>query len=356
IPQRFPDVEEWSDPDPLGNQAATQFDVINCGRDGVGGALSCGQGSLWRVQVLRDGIRPDGTKFINKDPVQLQVGRQGGLGFRAEVLVEDTHTSIDLFKQGWKSVYINWPKERLSCCTYPPNSVKWRWRQVLRWHQGAVQLALWKGWSYAISGEHWASVFQKVFAFDAMSYFLQAFAGEILLVFPIIYGFTNIAPFNTWNLEFGIYFFPFMLTGVLPTVASLGWLKTDSGKVMRDEQIWFSTSFVQIYAVWHAVWGTISRKDPSNAWTAKCPVWPLYVTFLVLIVSSSYNTYLWSQNNFESPWVWVSCMGSSLFALHSMWPVVAFGLGVTLPPTFYTRIFGILVVMTLVSLWLLGSE
>lgn len=39
-----------------------------------------------------------------------QVGRQGGLGFRAEVLIEDTHTSIDLFRQGWKSVYVNFPK------------------------------------------------------------------------------------------------------------------------------------------------------------------------------------------------------------------------------------------------------
>lgn len=38
-----------------------------------------------------------------------QVGQQGGLGFRAEVLIEDTHTSIDLFRQGWRSVYVNFP-------------------------------------------------------------------------------------------------------------------------------------------------------------------------------------------------------------------------------------------------------
>lgn len=50
-PQRFYNHEEWHDPDPLGNQAATQFDIINPGRDGAGGVLSCGQGSVWRVQV-----------------------------------------------------------------------------------------------------------------------------------------------------------------------------------------------------------------------------------------------------------------------------------------------------------------
>ncbi|CAM9128076.1 unnamed protein product [Discosporangium mesarthrocarpum] len=358
IPQRFQDVREWNDPDPLGNQAVTQFDIINCGRDGVGGALSCGQGSVWRVQVLRDGIRPDGSTFISKTPVEdQQIGRQGGLGFRSEVLVEDTHTSIDLFKQGWKSVYVNFPKEVLASCTYPPNTVKWRWRQVLsRWHQGAVQLALWKGWGYSFSGEHWGSMFQKVFAFDAMSYFFQSFAGGILLAFPIVYGWTNVAPFNTWNIEFGLYFFPFILTGVMPTMAALGWQRTSSAKVMRDEQIWFASCFVQIYAMCHCLWGSCRGKDPSNAWTARCPVWPLYITFLGVISSSVYNTFDWINRGFETPWVWVSCLGASFFALHSMWPVVAFGLGVTLPPTFYTRIFGLLIVISLVSIWLIGSE
>lgn len=52
-PQRFHDRKDWNDPDPLGNQAATQFDIVNSGRDGAGGALSCGQGSVWRVQVGR---------------------------------------------------------------------------------------------------------------------------------------------------------------------------------------------------------------------------------------------------------------------------------------------------------------
>lgn len=30
-----------------------------------------------------------------------------------------------------------------------------------RWHQGAVQLAMWKGWGYAMSGENWGTSFQK---------------------------------------------------------------------------------------------------------------------------------------------------------------------------------------------------
>jgi hypothetical protein len=41
LPQRFDDVVNWNDPDPLGNQAATQFDVVNPGRDGMGGNGCC---------------------------------------------------------------------------------------------------------------------------------------------------------------------------------------------------------------------------------------------------------------------------------------------------------------------------
>lgn len=35
---------------------------------------------------------------------------------------------------------------------------------IFRWHQGAVQLAMWKGWRYAVLGENWGTLFQKVTA------------------------------------------------------------------------------------------------------------------------------------------------------------------------------------------------
>ena len=39
------------------------------------------------------------------------------------------------------------------------------WRIVVvpfnRWHQGAVQLAMWKGWKFAMGGETWGAFFQK---------------------------------------------------------------------------------------------------------------------------------------------------------------------------------------------------
>lgn len=72
-----------------------QYDVINIGKDGIGAVSSSGQGSLWRVEALK-GRLPDGKTGVDPKDLSL-VGHQ--LGFRAEMLIEDTHTSIDLFRQ-----------------------------------------------------------------------------------------------------------------------------------------------------------------------------------------------------------------------------------------------------------------
>lgn len=42
--------------------------------------------------------------------------------------------------QGWRSVYVNEPGEVLAWCTHQPTNLSWRIKQVLRWHQGAVQI------------------------------------------------------------------------------------------------------------------------------------------------------------------------------------------------------------------------
>ncbi|CAM9163729.1 unnamed protein product [Phaeothamnion confervicola] len=359
VPQRFEDVKDWKDPDPLGNQAMLQFDVVNCGRDGVGSAMSCGQGSIWRVQALRNGIRPDGSKYAS-GPEAALIGRQGGLGFRSEVLIEDTHTSIDLFKQGWKSVYVNFPGEILAQCTHAPDTVKWRVKQVLRWHQGAAQLLLWKGPKYAVSGDAWANNWQRIFALDALTYFLQAFSGQVLLVFPVIYGFTGNSPFNSLALSFALVFFPFIITATMPTVLAMSWRHTKfetSTAVMRDEQFWFSTSYVQLFAMMNVTYGTITRADPADAWLTTCPVWPLYGTFFLIMAAAVFNTAKWMGGTpaFDAPWVWVSCMGACVFAMHSLWPMVSFGLGITAPPAYYNRVFGLLVAMTIVALWMMNG-
>ena len=79
------------------------------------------------------------------------------------MLIEDTHTSIDMFRAGWKSVYVNEPGEHLSECMHQPNSIAWRVKQVLRWHQGAVQLLFFKGIGYTSFGMGFPTFWHRVY-------------------------------------------------------------------------------------------------------------------------------------------------------------------------------------------------
>lgn len=117
--------------------------------------------------------------------------------------------------------------------------------------------------------------------------------------------------------------------------------------------MWFATAYVQIFALFNVLRTRLLRRDPADAWTATCPVWPVYLQFLAITAAMVNNTVSWARSNFDMPWVWVSCMGACLFALHSIWPLVSFGLGLTMPPAFYTRVFGMLILMTLVAFWML---
>jgi hypothetical protein len=76
-----------------------------------------------------------------------------------------------------------------------------------------------------------------VYAFDQATYYLQAIPGYILLLMPIIYGLTGESPFNTEVAQFFLYFTPFLVTTMLPTLISGNWRGIDSNKLQRDEQV-----------------------------------------------------------------------------------------------------------------------
>jgi hypothetical protein len=76
-----------------------------------------------------------------------------------------------------------------------------------------------------------------VYAFDQATYYLQAIPGYILLLMPIIYGLTGESPFNTEVAQFFLYFTPFLVTTMLPTLISGSWRGIDSNKLQRDEQV-----------------------------------------------------------------------------------------------------------------------
>lgn len=94
-------------------------------------------------------------------------------------------------------MYVNEPGEVLAWCTHQPSSLTWRIKQVLRWHQGAVQLLLFKGIRYTSFGGHFPTMWHRLYAFDQATYYLQAIPGYVLLIMPIVYGVTGTPPFVT---------------------------------------------------------------------------------------------------------------------------------------------------------------
>eukprot|EP00752_Nemacystus_decipiens_P009510 g8501.t1 len=346
-PQRF--RKDLPD-DPLGNHAASQYDVINIGKDGIGAVSSSGQGSLWRVEALK-GRSPDGKKGVDPKDLSL-VGKQ--LGFRAEMLIEDTHTSIELFRQGWRSVYVNEPGEVLAWCTHQPTNLTWRIKQVLRWHQGAVQLLYTKGLRYTSLGGSFPTIFHRIYAFDQATYYLQAIPGYILLLMPVVYGVTGQPPFNTDITSYFTYFVPFIVTAVLPTVISAQWRSIDSHRLTRDEQTWLSTTYVQIYAFLQVSWTRLIRGNPDHAWVAKVPTWPLTLVFLAQFVAVAGAVYWTLNNGFKTYYKnTLSICAGAFLGMFYLWPMMALQMGVGRPSFWFFKL-GAYVVLG-VSMVILGS-
>ena len=53
-------------------------------------------------------------------------------------------------------------------------------------------------------------------------------------------------PFNTVDLEFVYFFFPYIITATIPTILAVGWKNVNPNRVLTDEQFWLSTCYVQV--------------------------------------------------------------------------------------------------------------
>lgn len=56
-------------------------------------------------------------------------------------------------------------------------------------------------------------------------------------------------PFNTQDLEFLYFFFPYIVTATMPTILAVGWKNVNPNRVLTDEQFWLATCYVQVSQV-----------------------------------------------------------------------------------------------------------
>ncbi|CAM9384881.1 unnamed protein product [Discosporangium mesarthrocarpum] len=346
VPQRF---EDLGDGDPLGNHAVMTFFISNVSKDGVSGVTSCGQGSLWRTDALR-GMAANGQATC--DPVADPSIIGHACGFRAEVLIEDTHTSLEFFKKQWVSAYVCEAGETLAVCVEQPNTVAWRIKQVFRWHLGAVQLLLKDGLGF-ICTSRMPTPFHKMFGIDSLTYYIQAVGGMFIIFMPIAFSISQETPFVTRGLGFVYFFLPYIVTATIPTLLAVSWKNVNPNRVLTDEQFWLSTCYVQVWAFALGFYNKIACKSPDNAWNLVCPVWPLAFLFWALGVSAINTSVYWIylEGDSDNKWIWMASFGACLVVMQGLWPMVKLWWPgwPSLPTAYHTKFIFIIIFITLSS-------
>ena len=67
------------DTDPLSNRNLLLYDIINVGRDGVGGAMAKQHGCMYRIDVLKQGKDARGQTVVPEERLNEYLGK--GIGF-----------------------------------------------------------------------------------------------------------------------------------------------------------------------------------------------------------------------------------------------------------------------------------
>lgn len=118
-------------------------------------------------------------------------------------ITEDMATAMRLHSFGWKSIF--YPE--VLAYGLAPEDFGTSIKQRLRWAQGTIQVFLRdnplvkKGLSFP----------QKLMYFSTMYSYFSGFFNLVLLLAPIVFFFTGIAPVASWSVDFFVRFVPFFV-------------------------------------------------------------------------------------------------------------------------------------------------
>lgn len=85
------------DTDPLSTRDLLLYDIINVGRDGVGGAMAKHHGCMYRVDVLKQGKDARGHTVLPEEDAKKYLGK--GVGFSTlTVSLKSANTFDSLFR------------------------------------------------------------------------------------------------------------------------------------------------------------------------------------------------------------------------------------------------------------------
>ena len=167
-------------------------------------------------------------------------------------ITEDMATALRLHSLGFRSVYHN----EILAQGLAPEDLGTSLKQRLRWAQGTIQVFVkenplfLKGLSFPQRLMYFATIF---------SYF-SGFFNLMLIIAPIIWFFTGIAPVAAWNMDLFFHLMPFLLLNRLAFML-----------VSKGFAVWRSEQYnLALFPLWiKAVFSVLAKKSPTFVVTAK---------------------------------------------------------------------------------------
>ncbi len=129
-------------------------------------------------------------------------------------ITEDMATSMRLHAAGWKSIY----HSEILAYGLAPEDLSSALKQRLRWAQGTIQVFL-RSNPFLLKG---LTVSQRLMYFATINSYFNGIFNLLLIISPILYLFTGIAPVSVWSWGFLFRLLPFFILNKI-TFRYLSW-------------------------------------------------------------------------------------------------------------------------------------
>jgi cellulose synthase (UDP-forming) len=245
--------------DPLANDPALFFDVIQRRRNWANASFCCGAGSIQRREAIMEAalksyglqvmesVRPHAEAV--EDPAlraDLSLALAGEAARETEFtpfkfhVSEDIYTSIVLHgdqERRWRSVY---HPRALSKMLSPQDLLAWT-IQRFKYAGGTLDIAK----RERVLDMPGLSPWQKLMYFTTIYSYFAPFWTVLFLLAPVLYGFTGATPVDAYDVEFYAHLLPFL---VLNTLAFM--VGTWGVPSYRGSQYYLAFFWVNLRALW----------------------------------------------------------------------------------------------------------
>ncbi|OGW12566.1 MAG: hypothetical protein A3G93_00315 [Nitrospinae bacterium RIFCSPLOWO2_12_FULL_45_22] len=186
-------------------------------------------------------------------------------GVATETITEDLHTTIRLYKKGWKGIYHN---EVLASGLSPMDITTYQ-TQKLRWAYGNISVIFYDNPILAKG----LTLPQRICFFATCFGWTVGFSKAIYFISPGVLLLTGMYPIANFDMEFIIIYLTFLLTVLSGfKIASRGF-----GKVFRDEEYNMLNFFILMRATLRAIF----RRKSEYKVTVKDAALPISLLYLI---------------------------------------------------------------------------